>query len=236
VGDAFVLLGIVGFAGSVFKTSVRTLYMRVAPHDALAGVFAMLEAQRTIGLAAGAVLVRFAVAASGPRGALLAAAGVLLVTVALAWGWIRTMDQHSSVPRVEIGLLRSIPIFAALPLTAIVGVASQLERHEIGPGVDVIVQGDIGDRYYVVASGELEYLRDGAVIGIARRGDGFGELALIHDAPRAATVRTLDDVVLYSLSKDDFLLVLTGYPAAKRAGDDVAAAYLGSEEAAPGVA
>ncbi len=225
VSSAFVLIGLVGLAGAVFKMGGRTLFMRVAPPHALAGVFSLLEAQRAIGLAAGALLVR-ATVAGGPRAALLAAAAVLLLVVASFWRAIRGMDEHPTIPQVQVQLLRAIPMFASLPPPALEGVARQLVRVPVEAGTEVIRQGDEGDRYYVVADGELDYVRDGVVVGRATRGDGFGELALVRSAPRAATVRARTACLLYALDKDPFVLLVTGFPATRSAADEVVAGYL----------
>jgi MFS family permease len=229
VATAFALIAVIGLAGAVFKMSGRTLYLRVAPPGALAGAFSLLETQRAIGLAFGALLVRAAVPNGGARTALVATAGVLLLLIAAFWRSIRTIDSTATVPHVELQLLRNLPIFSSLPPPELEGVARQLVRAAVPAGTEVIRQGDPGDRYYIVGEGTLEYVRDGTVVGTAERGDGFGELALLRNAPRAVSVVARSDCTLYSLEKEPFVLLLTGYPAARSMADEVVAGYLATE-------
>jgi CRP-like cAMP-binding protein len=80
------------------------------------------------------------------------------------------------------------------------------------PDEVVITQGEDGDRFYAIADGELEALEDGVPTGTMTRGDGFGEIALLRDVPRTATVRAVTAVQLYALEKELFLEVVTGHP------------------------
>ena len=85
-----------------------------------------------------------------------------------------------------------------------------------------------GDRYYAIADGELEVVIDGRRIATLGRGDGFGEIALLHDVVRTATVAALTEARLYSLEKEPFLEVLTGHPASQANAKAIAAENLGT--------
>jgi CRP-like cAMP-binding protein len=89
-------------------------------------------------------------------------------------------------------------------------------------------QGDSGDRYYLIADGTLSVSRDGVDVATIGRGQGFGEIALISDSPRTASVAARSDVLLYGLDKDHFVLVLTGHSAAHEAARVTAAGHLRS--------
>jgi CRP-like cAMP-binding protein len=90
------------------------------------------------------------------------------------------------------------------------------------PGTEIVRKGDHGDRFYIVASGEVE------VVDHADQGPGeyFGEIALLRDVPRTATVRAKTDVELYALERDEFLSAVTGHPASAEAADAVVASRL----------
>jgi CRP-like cAMP-binding protein len=92
-------------------------------------------------------------------------------------------------------------------------------------GEVVIRRGDIGDRFYVVAEGELRIDADGST-AVARAGDYFGEIALLRDVPRTATVTALVESRLHALHREPFLAVVTGHATAHAAGEALADARL----------
>ena len=73
-------------------------------------------------------------------------------------------------------------------------------------------QGDPGDRFFIVARGDVEVIADEKSIATLRDGDYFGETALLYDQPRSATVRTLAPSVLLSLRRRPFLALLQTRP------------------------
>jgi CRP-like cAMP-binding protein len=98
-------------------------------------------------------------------------------------------------------------------------------------GVDVVTQGEEGDRFYVIADGETDVIADGTHVATLRRGDGFGEIALMYDVPRTATVHTRTAVRLYALERDDFLVALTGHLPAQTLAQGLASERLAELEA-----
>jgi CRP-like cAMP-binding protein len=75
----------------------------------------------------------------------------------------------------------------------------------------IIREGEPGDRYYAIAAGEATVTHARTVSATLRRGDGFGEIALLRDVPRTATVTAATRMQLYSLEKDAFLAAVTGH-------------------------
>jgi hypothetical protein len=226
--SAVFLLAATGVAWAVVDVAGRTLLQRAAPSNLIARVFGLLEGVATAALALGSLLVPVLVALGGTTAALIGASAILPVTALLAWRPLRTIDHDADVPIVEIGLLRAMPLFAPLSAPTIEGVARQLDPLEVTAGTDVVTQGDEGDRWYAVAAGTLEVRRDGELLAELGRGDGFGEIALLREVPRTATVTAVTDCSLYVLGKSDFIEAITGHPqvvvAAERAVDEMLAA------------
>jgi CRP-like cAMP-binding protein len=131
------------------------------------------------------------------------------------------------VPQVEIQLLRSLPLFAALPAPSLEGIARELEPQSVPAGTVVIREGDGGDTYYAVAHGELAVSRQGRVVQTVTRGDGFGEIALIRDVPRQASVTAVTDALLYTLRKEPFVQTVTGHATVASAAGTIIARHLG---------
>ena len=226
---AFLLIAVVGLAGTVFDITGRTLLQRAAPPDAIAGAFSILEATTDFGLAAGAILVRIGIAVGGVRAALVAPAVLAVLLVAVLWRQLLRIDAGATVPHVEIQLLRTLPIFAALSPPSLEGVAKELEPERVPAGKVVITEGERGERYYAVADGRLVVTRAGNQVGTVGRGDGFGEIALVRDVPRQATVTAVTDCLLFSLDKAHFVTTLSGHASAASAVSAVVDRHLSDD-------
>jgi MFS family permease len=213
-GTALILLAAAGAGRVIFDVATRTLLQRVAPTDVLARVFGLLEGLAMAGLAIGSLLIAGLVALGGASFGLIGI-GLLLPLAALVAGrTLLDVDRHADVPVVEINLLRSLPLFALLPAAQVEGLARSLQPLAVTDGTELIVQGELGDCFYVVADGEIEVTRDGFRVATLERGDGFGEIALLHDVPRTATCRAVGPTRLYVLAQTDFLTAVTGHPQA----------------------
>lgn len=222
---ALVLLGVAGSARATFDVAGRTLLQRVARSDLLARVFGLLEGFEMAALAIGTLLAPLLVTLVGVSAAFICI-GAILPVVAIATGrTLLDIDRHATVPVVQIALLRSLPLFAGLSPPTLESLARALEPLSVAAGSVVIEQGAEGDRFFVVADGEVEIVRDGHVVARQGRGIGFGEIALLYDVPRTATVRARSRVELYSLDRVPFLLALTGQTSVERARR-LAAAHL----------
>lgn len=228
---AFVLLTVAGLGRAVFNVTGRILLQRAAPLGIIAQVFALLESLMDAGIVLGAIFVPVLVGLSGARAALLGTCILFVGLVALAWRRLRAIDDTADVPQVEIQLLRSMSIFAPLPAPELEGLARALVPVSAAAGETIISEGEPGNCFYAIADGEVRVTKHGSQVATLRRGDGFGEIALIEDVPRTATVVAVTAASLYSLEKESFIIALTGHAPAARAADDLVAKRLEELEA-----
>jgi MFS family permease len=231
VTSAVVCFGILGVANTLVDVAGLTLLQRAAPDEVRARVFGVLESVLLGTIGIGAVVAPLLTSAFGPRGALIAAGAGLSVLALLFWRPLSVADTGAAVSESELALLRSIPIFAPLPLLTLEQLASRLSRVRVPAGEVVFRRGDAGDRFYVIGNGEVTVTVDGRPPVPLGPGGYFGEIALLRKVPRTATVTAHTDVELYALERDVFIAAVTGYAASAEAADAVIASHLGSAAA-----
>lgn len=204
------MLGISASGMALGHVSGITMLQRLIPDAKLTRVFGVLESMYMAGEGLGALAASIAVVAFGPRWTLLAG-GLLLPTIGLAVRRrIVNLDVGVRVPEEELAVLRRTRIFSVLPGPALERVARNAVPVDVEAGTTVIREGDPGDRYYAIDVGEVQVSRAGKGLGTLGPGDEFGEIALLHDVPRTATVVASTDARLLSIHRDEFLAALTG--------------------------
>ena len=200
-----------GVAAATYELASLMLLQRVCRLDILGHVFAVVEALQMATLALGVAIVPAAVRWFGSDAAPAAVGGLLALVVAALGGKIVSIDRNARVPITEMAVLRSTRLFGALPAPALETVAREARRIVVPPGGVVVQQGDPGFVYYAIVSGELVVSRSGVERRTLGRGEGFGEIALIGDVPRTATVRAATDAVLLAVDREPFLTAVTGH-------------------------
>lgn len=215
-----VLLAIVGAANSVEDVALFTLIQRIVPDDVLTRVLAVVWAAAMGAVALGSVAAPALVEAAGPRRALVAVGAILPLLTLLSWRGLVEIDKTVAAPTAGLALVDAVPMFAPLSIAAKEYMARCLVSVPVSAGEVVIRAGDPGDRFYIVADGEFDVLADGADRKMGG-GDYFGEIALLRDVPRTATIRAVVDGQLYALERADFLAAVTSHSAARVAGEAV---------------
>jgi hypothetical protein len=194
----------------------------MAPDDVLARVFGVLESLVTVFIGIGALVASLMVEWFGVQIALVAIGLVCPVLALASWRRLRRLDRSVVTLDSIAGLLRMVPMFRTLPLPAVEQLARGLEPLVVPQGDVVFTQGDVGDRYYLIESGEVDVLGGGRVVASLGSGEGFGEIALLRSTPRTATVLARTELRLHSLDSDRFLPVVLGYtPSAREAATTV---------------
>jgi MFS family permease len=221
---AVVLLAIVGAANSVEDVAAFTLLQRIVPDALLTRVLGLLWGLAMGAVAVGSIAAPAVVAAVGPRLALIVVGLILpLLTIAV---YRRLVEIDKTVaPAPELELLEEVPMFSPLSIAAKERMAASLVRVSVLSGELVIRAGDAGDRFYIVDDGEFD-IEAGGFHSTAHRADYFGEIALLRDVPRTASVAAAVDSHLFALQRDDFLAAVTGHSVAHETGQEVAEARL----------
>jgi MFS family permease len=224
---AFVLIALAGLGLTIVDVAGFTLLQRAVPEEVLARVFGVLHSAFFATGGLGAILAPVLVDWLGIRGALIATGAVLPAVTIPAFGLLAHIDRTLTVPTAELRSLRAIEMFAPLPAPTLEALAGSLVRMEVPAGETVFRQGDHGDRFYIVDSGEVEIEIDGRVANVLGPGDHFGEIALLRDMPRTATVRARKETRLHALERDAFLGAVTGHSGSTEAAETVVVARLG---------
>jgi len=221
---AIVMLAIVGAANSVEDVAVFTLFQRTVPDDLLTRVLGIFWGLAMGAVAIGSIATPVLVEAVGPRAAFVVV-GIILPLLTLATYRRLVEIDRAVAPAPELELISRVPMFAPLSIAVKERLAATLAPVSVSAGEIVIRAGDVGDRFYIVAGGELD-IDAGGLHAAACEGDYFGEIALLRDMPRTATVKAAVDSQLYALRRAAFLEAVTGHSAAQAAGQEVAEARL----------
>ena len=229
---AILLLAVVGAANSVEDVAVFTLLQRIIPDEMLTRILGLVWGLAMGGVAIGSIVAPAIVRGIGPRPAFVLVGSILPLLTLLAYRPLVEIDR-TVAPPAALELIDRVPMFAPLSIAAKERIASNLISVPIRAGDVVIRSGVHGDRFYLVGTGELDIDADGRH-STAGPLDYFGEIALLRDVPRTATVTAAADSQLYALQRDDFLSAVTGHSAARAAGDAVADARLAGQGARGG--
>jgi MFS family permease len=223
-----ILLAIVGAANSIEDVAGFTLLQRIIPNEMLTRVLGLIWGLAMGAVAIGSITAPAVVTAIGPRSAFLVVGSILPLLMLVTYRRLVGLDR-AVAPSAERELIDRVPMFAPLSLATKERVASSLVPVSVSAGDLVIRAGDDGDRFYIVGDGELDIDAEGRH-STAREADYFGEIALLRNVPRTATVKATVDSHLYALQRDDFLAAVTGHRAAQAAGEAVADARLAGSE------
>jgi MFS family permease len=223
---ALVLLGIVGASNSVEDVSGFTLLQRAIRDDALSGVLGLIWGTAMGALALGSIATPVLVRDLGARTAFVLV-GVLLPVLTIAgYRRMRALEAVAAPSRQQL-LVDQVPMFAPLSLAAKERLATKLLPLDVPAGTTIVRAGDVGDRFYIVDSGTVRIGLDGAEKQ-GDAGDYFGEIALLRDVPRTATVTAATATRLFALERADFLAAVTGHALAEAAAHEVVGERLGA--------
>jgi CRP-like cAMP-binding protein len=144
------------------------------------------------------------------------------VLAVLGWAALARFEGGAAVPERAFALLRSVSLFAPLPLATVENIARRLTEMVVRRGDEIVREGEPGERLYVIAEGEFDVSCVRGVFPSLRDGDLFGEIALLRNVPRTATVTARTDGLLYALDRNAFLAAVGSHRYSSRTADSVA--------------
>lgn len=225
-GLALVLMAVLGVGLGAVEVALLTLTQRLVAADVLARVYGAQETLMILAMAAGSLAASALVVLAGERGA-MAVTGCLLPLLAVGlFRRLTRLDTGVTVPDDVFEVLRGVPAFEVLPVATVETLAVRSRRERIPAGEHVVRQGDPGESFFVIEDGRVEVTEDGRFRRFQQTGEFFGEIALLHDVPRSATVRSVSETRLLVLDQVEFLAAVGAHPHTRRVLHEVAAERL----------
>ncbi len=225
VPAAFAMMLLIGLGNSIVDINAFTVLQRVVPGAVMARVFGAVESLLIAGMALGALLMPLLIATVGLRSGLAIMGGVVAACALAGLHGLNRIDRTTLAPS-KLSLIANNEILGPLSEPVQEELARALIEVKVPAGETVIEEGATGDRFYLIESGTAEVSVRGSVVHRYRPGDSFGEIALLRDVPRQATVRAVDDLTLYALERDVFLKAVTGHNEANRLANVVVSRFL----------
>jgi MFS family permease len=216
---------LIGVGNSLVDVNAFTILQRIVPDEVMGRVFGAVESTLVAGMALGALLMPLLIATVGLRGG-LAIIGVSVTALVIAGiAGLNRIDTTTLAP-VKLPLIMANEIFAPLPEAVQERLARALIELHVPAGGLVCVEGDAGDRYYLIEEGTAHVSAAGETVNQLGPGDAFGEIALLRDVPRQATVLALTDLKLQALERDVFIAAVTGHGEAALRAEGTIARFL----------
>jgi MFS family permease len=217
---ALLLLVIPGLGNAILDVSGYTILQRITPDRMLGRALGVLEMVVMAGVGIGSMVGAALVEAFGIRSAMVVTGALLPILALLARRRLRAIDDESVVPECELDVLRGVTIFHGLPPITLEHLASSLVPINVPAGQRVFRKGDAGDRFYVVRSGRARVAATRKTAAVLGPGEYFGEIALLRDVPRTATVTAKEPLELYALQRDEFLAAVSRYHESAACADE----------------
>ena len=217
---AFAAMFIIGAANPIVDVNASTILQRLTPDAVLGRVFGALETGLITTMALGALIMPLLIRVVGLRWGLAVLGIAVALVVVPGLPRLRRLDA-SLTPPAGLELLEKASIFAPLDRPTLENLARRLVEISVASGRVIIAEGEVGDRFYLIESGAVVVTQDGRELRREQAGDFFGEIALLRDVPRTATVTTTEDSVFRVLEREDFLSALDGSSEVRTRAEDI---------------
>jgi MFS family permease len=233
VAVAAVMLAGLGAGYSLIETAAQTLLQRLTSEDLIGRAFAVMESSYWITTGVGAIIAPTLVSLLGLRGAMVAMGCCLPLVAALRWASLARFEAGAAIPEHAFALLRRVPMFAPLAIGTLENLSLRLVEMDVPAGQAVVREGEPGDRVYLVDQGNFDVTCSRGAFPSIGEGEVFGEIALLRDVPRTATVSARTDAVVFALDRESFLSAVSGHRFSARTLDNLASERSAREPAAP---
>ena len=229
------MLAVVGMSNAILDVTGYTILQRATPNAARVAVMGLVDSVAAGTAALGGFLAAILVSGLGVEGALVVTGAVLPIAAAILLPSLRPAEAAAAGNQGSARLLRADPLLQLLSLSVIEELAAGMRAVAYEDGEDLIREGETGDEYLIIAAGEVAVSQDGRLLQHLGPGSGVGEIALLRQIPRTATVTAVGPVEACVLHCDAFLAAITGQVGARRVADRIADDHLGrsSTTAAP---
>jgi MFS family permease len=216
---------LIGISNSLVDINAYTIVQRVTPEAVMGRVFGALESIVIGGMALGSLAMPLLLSWIGLRPALAVIGGIVAAIALLGMPRLHGIDQRVLAPPL-LRMLRKVPMFSPVARPAQERIARSLEPRSVIAGDVVFSQGDAGDHYWIIQSGRVEVQIDGERRRELGPGEGFGEIALLRDVPRTATVTAIEPLELMGVARDDFIPAITSTEESTNVAENVVNRYL----------
>ncbi len=202
-----------GLGFALVESGMMSIVPRLADDAVVGRVFALSEMLYGGAGAAGALLAPVLIALLGASASIAAVGLSFAALAAFTWPTLRRLDGDQARAAALRDRLLSLPFFSPLPLPRVERLVQGARQRSLAAGHEVVRAGEAGDECFLIEQGEVEVVPHGYRLGA---GEVFGEIALVRDLPRSATVRTCSDVRVWVLSRAAFVGAIGSHPASAR--------------------
>lgn len=219
---ATVALLAIGLSNALFDVAGFTLAQRTTPNAARVAFLGLVDSIANLGPSLGGILAPVLIAGLGIRGALIVSGVILPIAAIGLWRAAGRLDEGGPAAARRVDLIRRQPMFQPLSLVTVEHLAARLEPFHVEAGAWLMQEGEPGRDFLLIDRGEVEVSQAGTTLARLGPGAAVGEIALLHDVPRTASVRAVDPVDAFSLDRASFLEAVTGHSVSRAAAEEAA--------------